>query len=500
MGTGWSSISEQADKLLKTGQVAEARALIESASAKDFPREGRAKLAHLQIRSGLFTDAMTALHPVIHPKTQLKVPVTGYEQAVYSLALAKIGSTDEALKLLEGLSDSVPEKSLHTAFALQGIWDYAAAIPHLEKYLSRTDVSEYESTVARVNLVACLIGAGRGEDARPHLAESLAITKKENWTLLNRNLQELSGQLLMGLSDYQEAKRELGRASALLDSQGSIFDFFIAKWNAFIDLKIDPASELARAGVRNIRSQAAGLRHYETVRECDRALAVAAHDKELYLKVYYGTPFLAYRRTLLLSASSWFQIPPDFVFGDKLGKIFDLKKATSLDGSLELKPGQTVHRCLMALASDLYKPLFLGHVHAKIFPDEYFNPVSSVGRVANVVNRLRTWISEHELPLVLDVSDRMYRLEIAKGAGLGLRYSEDAVVGQDKEELAMAALLDRLEAALKDERFTSAEAAEVLDVSKSSVVKVLGWGLKTERLSKAGSSRNTSYGFVARAS
>jgi hypothetical protein len=245
-----------------------------------------------------------------------------------------------------------------------------------------------------------------------------------------------------------------------------------------------------------LRAKALELRHWESVRECDRALAQTTQDKNLLLKVYFGTPYAAYRQSVVREAQSWLSIPDQFVLGSATGRLFDLKRAMSVDQTIQLKPGQALHRCLVATTSDLYRPLYEGNLHAKLFPGEYFNPLSSPVRVLNVVKRFRRWLEEFDLPLALEVASHSYHLVWRDQApNFGLIYTREEAVSAAKEELGSSVALDRLLKALGDEEFSSIEAADVLQVSKSSIVKMLGWGVENGRLIKSGSGRNTRYSF-----
>lgn len=488
----WSVILSSCDALLRSGQVAEAQALIAQLDYKAVPRVHAAKAAHMLVRTGLFMDAITLLLPVIHPKLALAMPATPAETAIYALALIKVGSTDEALQLLAGLQDGIPEKNLYTAFAAQSLWDYETAIPHLRTYLTSTGLSVYDATIARVNLLAGLIATDANDEARALARELRRVTTSEGWTLLQKNVQELSGQLLIRTNDLAQAKRELSQANNEFDIPATIWDFFLAKWNAIVDLRLNPDSPECRGAMLRLRARALEMQHWESVRECDRVLAQATRDAELLMRVYFGTPHAAYRAGLLREAAEWFQMPEKFVVGSQHGVVLDLTTGATLDGALKLKVGQALHRCLQVMASDLYKPIFVGNLHAKLFPGEYYNPASSPGRVLNVIKRLRAWFREADIPLTLQIQDRSYRLTwTTEPPSCGLLYESE--VASSPMDVSLA----QLKTTLPWAAFTSVEAAEALAISKSSVVKILTWGLEHQRLKKTGTGKSTRYTFAA---
>ncbi len=492
----WQKTWQSSDALLRSGDVSGARVLLSEVDHKEIPRAQAQPCAQLCVRAGLFHQALSILLPIVHPEERIKDPVTDAELATYALALVKIGSTDEALQLLAKVSDACPEKHLHTAFALQGIWDYEGAFVHLSKYLSLPGLSDYQIAVAEINLLAAMIPTSRLEAARSLQLDLRKSFAKAGWSLLLKNLQELSCQLLIRTDDLSEAKTALENIENEFGVQESIWDFFIAKWKAYVELRLSPSSQKAREKMVALRAKALELRHWESVRECDRALAQATQDRDLLLKVYFGTPYAAYRQSVFREAQTWLTIPDQFVLGSASGRLFDLKRAMSVDQTIQLKPGQALHRCLVATTADLYRPLYEGNLHAKLFPGEYFNPLSSPVRVLNVVKRFRRWLEEYNLPLALEVASHSYHLVWRDhAANFGLIYAREDATISTKEELGSSVALDRLSKALGGDEFSSVEAADVLQVSKSSIVKALGWGVENGRLIKSGSGRTTRYSF-----
>ena len=74
-----------------------------------------------------------------------------------------------------------------------------------------------------------------------------------------------------------------------------------------------------------------------------------------------------------------------------------------------------MHRLLGALASDFYRPFRLASLHALLYPDQYFNPVSSPARFHQATRQLRAWLKASGLSLRLEETDGLYRLR-GKGA------------------------------------------------------------------------------------
>lgn len=492
----WAQFLRTCDGLIRGGQGSQAAEMVNTIRKNQIPRSYAQPFAHLLYRLGKNADGLELLAPFVYPENSLLQPASEKEIATYAIMLIKIGSNIEGRQLLSKLSSRIPETDLYRAFADQAVWDYDSAAPQLKKYIKRDDISDYERGTAQVNLCAALIGTSQTDEARTLLSSLQQKAREECWTLLFKNLQELEGQLAVVQGDYDEAKRILNTAANRERYRDDgLFDFFIDKWNCFVDVKRFPTGADSILKLKEIRARAEGFKHWESVRECDRRLAQATHDRDLFLRVYFGTPFPAYRRTLLKEATDWVGSVTDFILGSDRGVVFDLTMGASTDERLRLKPGQSLHRGLFTLASDLYRPLFLGHVFSHIFPDERFIAGSSNDRVSAVLSRLRKWLEKNQIPIEIQAKDLFYQMHLKWDADFGLRFqadsSEKAVTG------AMASNLARLHAELTKPAFTSVDVADQLKISKSSANRILRWGLEQGKLKRIGNNRNTKYGFCA---
>jgi tetratricopeptide (TPR) repeat protein len=492
----WNHFMEDCDSLIRAGQSQQVIPLLLGHKVKDISRAQAERFAYFHYRVGLFTRGLQILSPIVHPAEVGASPPNEKELTAYAVLLIKIGAVLEAQNILSKVSSKIPEVSLYRAFAAQAEWDYANAIPHLRKYLAQDSLLPYERAIGEVNLAAALISEDESQESRALLLQLFEKAKANHWTLIYKNAQELLGQLSLVVGNSDEAHRLLTEAVSKENYRDTgVFDFFIDKWRAIVDLRRDPESTSAQDGLHLIRQRAIEIKHWESVRECDRVSALALHDQSLLDQVYFGSPFPAYRKRLLRDAS-WFTPSATFIWGTKDAVIFDLATAQSDNSAVSLKAGHALHRALTALAGDRYKPLFVGQLFSRTYPGEHFIADFSEGRVSTVISRLRNWTKEHQLPLVFDSKDQFFRLSLDEaGAAAGIRFTSD--VHADAFDNPMATHLLRLQTKMETSTFSSNQVAESLSISKSTAVRLLGWGVKEGKLKTIGINKNKKYGFAA---
>ncbi len=493
----WMDFMKNCETLIRAGQIQQVVPILAGQKLKDIPRIHAERFAHFHYRVGLFTRGLQLLANIVYPPEPRSTPASDRELATYAVLLIKIGSVFEAKNILAKVSSQLADVDLYRAFAEQAEWAYDLAIPHLRKYLGRTGLTPYEIAIAELNLTACLIHEGESEESRALLMRLFEKAKANQWTLVYKNSQELLGQLSVVVGDFHEAHRLLNEAIAKERyRESSLFDFFIDKWRAIVAFKQNPENSSTQEEIQHIRARATQLKHWESVRECDRILALTLQNQKLLDQVYFGTPFVAYRARLVRDAAFWSKPSPTFLWGSDKAVIYDLATAQSDDGSIGLKPGHALHRALTALASDRYKPLFIGQLFSRTYPGECFIAEFSEGRVAAVISRLRNWSKDNNLPLVFDVKEQFFQLRIEQDTtSVGLRFNSD--LHSEARENPMASSFLRLQSKMGSSVFTSNEVAEALSISKSTAVRLLGWGVKEGKLKSIGNNKSKKYGLAA---
>lgn len=479
------------DKLIRDGQVPEARNQLMVLPLKTVPGALRGHLGQLLVRVNLPHKAISALISRVRSGPLIRPSASRDELLTYAMALIRFGQMVEAEEILASLPETVAEVHLYQAYIRQSQWDYGAAAPLIERYLELKDATPYERSVARINLLACLIQAERFDDSQSVYDKLAADIAENNWQLLEKNLHELSAQLAIGQMQWARARTLLKEAKSTQEPQ-SIADLFAHKWLAAADV-YEKGSPESLAQLRLVRDAGIRLGHWETVRDCDRITAEALQDQSLFNLVYMGTPHVSFREKMLRSCP-WANRPESVVLGSAGGQVLDLATA-SLDGNdCGLKPGQNLHRALRLLLSDFYRPTSIGKFFSEMFAGEYFDPESSFNRVGNVMYRLRNWQRSQRLPIEVECERLNYRILI-QSPEFGILVRDLSAVGQVQvsEKLAVDGSLGRIRSRLPYGTFTAREAADVLKLSKSSAVRLLNRAVSNGLLSKTGSSRATIY-------
>jgi hypothetical protein len=486
---------ETCDNLIRIGQYQQAITILKGLQIKEVPRPYAQPIAHLFYRTRLFDRGLQLLGPCVFPGSSKVEPAKDLEIATFAILLIKIGSVSEGKKLLSTLSVHLPEVDLYRAFAEQAEWNYEGAVPYLKKYLLHSGLNPYQIAIAKVNLAASWIALGEVQESRILLEELFEKSGNEDLSLIRRNVQELWVQWAVASHNVAEAQQMLKR---LRDNPGSkafgIFDFFIDKWEAIVSLKMDSKNPENQKSLEQVRVKAIHWKHWETVRACDRVLAVETKNLELWNKVYFGTPYWAYKQSLARESAHWTEPTQNYVWGSKDGVIFDIAKAVSNDLRVKLKAGQGLHRALCALFSDQYRPLHLTELFALIFPGETFIAEFSKGRVAAIVSRLRKWFEENDLPLQIETKGQFYRLvfnESASNVGFRMQSNLALTPSSNAPRGSFLLLLEKMGSS----PFTSREAAEVLNVSKSTAVRWLNLALEEGSLKCIGNNKTKQYRF-----
>lgn len=375
-------------------------------------------------------------------------------------------------------------------------WEYARAIPLFNQYLKNFELTDYERAIAQLNLAASFIFSDQPEKALQLLDPLVQTCDANAWSRLRSNALELSAQAAIKDMSWRLAENLLEEASALAGEDVSA-RLFIEKWRAIMSLKRDgPRSEQLEA-LRGVQRKAVECGDWETMRDCSLHLASVLKDPNLACRVYFGTPYRSYRANLEKETKSWLTLPDQFLWtfaAQPADRTFDLLAGQDLSGSARLKPGQALHRMLLALSSDMFRPQQGGVLFAKVFPDEYFNPSHSPQRVSQLAYRLRTWFQSHDIPIEVESREGNYRLVLNAECDLLFTRSKrsrprDPVVQAD-------ALLNILKQAWPYKSFSSTQASERLQLSPRTVKALLRQAAESGQLRTSGTGRSKLYRFA----
>lgn len=471
------------DELLRKGDSRRAWGILKEIPVNKVPRKHAWAVANLCRRVNQYSKALKVLSPLIHGEAA-KAP-DERELAEYAVNLQKVGSVEEAIRILRGIDpEKEPSALLNLAFCHFNIWRYEPAIPMLRHFLQLTDPESYPYFIGLVNLAAAQVECRRDDEARKTLDELLMQAQARGYAKLAGNAHELLAQIDIKLGRYGEAETRLELSRRLLAHDNTTDFLFVRKWKAVVRAFKDGDARLLDA----FKAEAAKAFHWETVRECDFYLCQVDRDEDRIGRLYYGTPFAGYRKKIRDSFADWAP-KREYTFGKKNKPLLDLHRGT-FRGEVIVNLGKKVHELLYLLASDLYRPMRLGDIYSRLFPGENFNIDSSPNRVHQLVMRAKTLLEEHRVPISIDLENHQYRLGGLENVRILYRAAQE--FGEKSDFLA-----DSLRSCYADTPFRAKDARERFGIPLTSMNRLIAKELAAGRLVKMGSGPRTRYRFVS---
>jgi|GEM_PF-3466257 len=457
------------DSLISNHEISEAQRLLQDLPIDAIPDSYKRSFAVLCRRSGLNERSLKLLHP-------LMVDLRSTEPSdllEYSSTLRKLGMVNQSLRLLNRCPESA-EKKLYQAFCKIHLWDWEGASVLIEDYLGKFELSKKQNILARVNLALCFLGEDRLAEAEIEIEKLLKETHQDLFHL-HLNCLEMKGQTLIRKSLFSEADQLLQHASELCKNQPSSSKVWIEKWKALaITLQGDDSN--LKPFLQSLRKTG----QWEALRDLERNLAVLGKNLSLAHNVYYGTPYPAFKRQVV-SRLPAFEFPRaiyrrDLRYQeDPIIKGFDLP----IGADPELAFGKLTHRTALLLLSDSYRPWTVHRIFDELYPDEIYDPFSSLQKIYQNLNRLKETIVEGSLPLEMKSTQAGFRLRIMGAPKVMIL---DQMIFSSTNEL----FLHLLEIAFGNQAFESSQIEELLHLSSHQTYRLLADCTKEGLLNKQG--------------
>lgn len=488
----------QIEQLVERHLVRQARSELNVLLTRKIPREHVAQAAHLSRWALMPEKALKLLHKIVRPtRHSLRAAsASPREQAVYAAALHDIGAYRESLSLLQQIdSTRVPEALLYRAQVCTGQWDWASPIPFLEKLLKHPTASARDKIYGELLLGSSLMyGLDDYVQAEKTLKSLLERANEPSFRYFHKNAVFLLGQNEYLRGNLKEAQALIDKFKTMAEADGAEGSTIIAQqWTAVIGL----ASGKDKAGflkmLHEARAAFVAAKRWERVRMCDFHEYRILGEQSLLARLYFGTPFPAFRKRIasllpedaeLPKGYEWELAPND---GKKSGLMVNLSDTG-------LKEGQLLQRLLQVLASDFYRPLQIAEIHQFLFLNEYFNPASSPDRVHQAIRRLRLWFKKSKLPLDVQEDNGLYRLVAYAPCSLSVGQATGSqVLDKSPDDLRLGAMLEKLKAKFAGAAFSANEAAEVWDISYRSAVRYLAQAREKQLVCRQDKGPLTSY-------
>jgi len=484
-----SKLFEEIELMIRSGKSSEAHKLLNAigAASGDLKRGEKLRYANLARRIGSGALALKILNPILRPRTHYAEPPTVPEEIEYAACLRSEGAPLEALAILKDIdAEKFPEAHLQRATCMIGQWKYLEAVPHLKSYVASFKSTTYAQMVGKINLLAAYIYEGFWKEANLLLSEMQRDVDPVEHGLLRLNLLELAAQVAIAEGDSDAALKYLQEgAEHMKVSSHSVYEMLIEKWSAIV---ASMQSGTIAPELATVRSKAVTMRHWETVRDCDFYMAKQNGDVNSLIHLYFGTPFSGFRKKIIEALGSIDQIPESYAWTTHRGpasRIFDLRSACVIDGAADLGVGKVLHRFLIQMSCDFYRPKRILSIYSNVFPDQYFT-LGSMNRVHQLIRRFREWTDAHRIPLRVEKDHDGFRLGFSGPFAIALPRD---VLPLGERELT----LGKLRATLSVNSFTTREAMQVLGMSQPSVHRLLAWAVDAGQAVHEGNTYHSCY-------
>ncbi|MCB0366965.1 MAG: hypothetical protein H6624_02640 [Bdellovibrionaceae bacterium] len=462
----------QWEEWMRSGKGQKVRQDLRALNLSKIPRSQAPTVANLAHRLNMPNLALRLLNPIVRPKGQSRSPANPQECAEYAVALIRLGAHREASELLESKqTDTIPQTLLYRGFSHMTRWQYSKAITYLRRYIMAKPVDPYQKLIAKVNLSASYIFVGRHQAAQNLLEKILKTTTKRNLSLLKGNSHELMAQVCFHQNNFLLAREHLDLSYASLKHSKTIGHFFVKKWRVLLDLKTSQSPQKNLASLRALRREATKIKHWESVRDCDFYLQEFSGKSDLFDHLYFGTPYLDFRKRLHRAFPGHGPTPQHYIWhpGRLLtheSSYIDLHTGEDPSREIRLKPAQLHHRLLMVLSQDFYRTFGVGNLFGHLFANEYYNPLTSPDRVHKAIQRFRQWCKEAQIPLDINEDHGQYRLTTSGPIGVRVEANKRIYSATEVQ-------LQRLKEKWRSHPFSTSQAGQLLDLSPAAIRKLL---------------------------
>jgi hypothetical protein len=478
---------------IRAGDLDSVKSELEKYRYEEIPRPLIVKFANLARRVGHHRFAISVLADIVRPRQPLHPAANNSEKTEYAVNLLRIGIVPEALNILNSLDSSAnPEVLLYKAFCYFDNWDFALALPLLQSYCNRPELSAYQKLVGQMNLATCYINEMQTSAAIEILSQILKNADPSQNKLMVGAAHQMYAELLVNVNDIAKARDHLRQSKELLQGAHYRYQIYNDQWNAIADLIGSSGSPSALMNLRKVKAIATQKKMWEVVRACDLYEALQTLNDELFLKIYFGTPYPEFRRRILKMYKKPIEIPEyyDWKLTDKIedeNNYFDIHDGKDSKSRAKLNEGKLIHKLLQLFTSDFYRPFKVEAVFSYVYPQEIYNFESSPHKIYDAMTRTRDWLQSHEIPLEI-VSNSRGEFHLKASAPYFVRVKAERSISASSDFM-----LFKLKAAFAHTWFRRADATKILGSSEATVGRFLKSALDNKKLTSQGKGRATKY-------
>lgn len=426
---------DEFDQQIKNGNSNGVYLVCKKINSTEIPRSLVIDYAEVARRIGKPHLIIRWLRPIIRSEKILNLNPTYKEQSAYAQGLIRIGAFNEAESLIAQilkLPECKSDPQIHFTQASLNInqWRYKSAIPHLKKHLSTPSVNSYSKIVSQLNLCSSLVGLGKHNTAWKEILKLEKKLKNTQYNLIKGNLAEIKSQVLFFLGQYSEARLSLHLASQLLQRADERSLNYVEKWNLLIDLKQtkdNSTINIILEKLLKLREKSVALGDWESVRDIEFQTALNKNDIPGILKVYWGSRFESYKKRILSTYLSEYKVQLDpgvsFIFKFENINLQDEKKLlpfknTEIYDLVKLAPTKSLKKLFYFLSVELYKPLQLTEISDYLYPNEYYNPITTPAKIHRLIANAREWLSIQKIPVEISIFKNGVKLKFIKSCNI----------------------------------------------------------------------------------
>ncbi|MCC6138838.1 MAG: hypothetical protein IT287_09405 [Bdellovibrionaceae bacterium] len=428
------------------------------------PRDLVAKTAQLFRRVGAVESALQILLPLVRPKAQSSALASWEEIIEYAICLKRLGCTEEACEFLKSVPvEDAPEALLYKTLFRFSEWDYRGGVRQLLKVINSCPRDSYLNRLAQLHLASAFIAEEKFSEAEIVLSELRESSSLNGESFLFFNSLEISAKAAILMGSFKQAEQCLNEADVIAKSFKAFDAFWLLKWRSILNAFTNKDTSLLEPARREARANF----HWEALRELDFYSCKIQRDENTYLKLFFGTAYPGYRRSLVRdfgepNATNAF-LSQNGVYSTQEQNSINVFK--DFDG--ELSPGGAPHQLLLVLLTDTYRGLRTGQIHNYIFPEETYSPTESAERVEHVVHRLRKLMVAHLPGLQINHENEVYRLDFT-------HFKQVLKIPKNFPKLTSADIkLFALQERIKKEFYEADDVEDAFSISKAAASKLI---------------------------
>ena len=452
---------DQIDLALKEARFNQARALFFELAQQKCPREHLLALCQIARRLNQPYHIVRWLYPVIRPEVTIAQPATDAEKSIFAVGLTRVGAFNEARHILLDLPNQQADKFFALGLLYIWQWKYDQAIRPLKKYIHFFEPGHYSYLIGLLNLTAAYIITDQIDEGNKSAEILLSYSGQNQFPLIKANTLEILAQSSLQQKKFIEAENYLNESAQILKSSGSDYELFVHKWKLILKMQ---RQQVELSEVDELKSLAYKKRVFEAVRELDLYQSLATNDQNAFLKVYSGTRFSGYKKRIKNLFGYHQSIPRRLIcqFGQKKNSaIFNMQQ-------LSLTP--TSEQLLKIILSDYYRPIQLGEVFKELYPQEHFNPQTSMPRLYQVFRRLKLELQQAQAPFKVLWQQKQISWQPTSDFQLQIEPTEKKI-----ELLKISTSLFSVQQIMKE-----------FEISKSSAYRLIDEGLSSEKIRRHG--------------